>query len=270
MSLRRRLPTAVVLLAVIAAVVQWSPPPVFFGLLQILVVAGLLEFYGLARRRKIEVRPAAGTALALLLQLPWVVPGLKPEMALALGLFGLAMVFLFGVRSLEAVVAFPAAIAVTAFGAVYIGFTMGYVYGLRLEHGPSALYFFLAVIVIGDTGAMLIGKLFGRRKMAPWASPNKTWEGAVGGFVLSVAAAVGAGAVLFAAGSPAVHALAGALLGLVSQAGDPVESLFKRAAGVKDSSGLLPGHGGFLDRLDGYLLAAPAFYYFLCLAWGRP
>ncbi|MBM3311556.1 MAG: hypothetical protein FJY80_08620, partial [Candidatus Aminicenantes bacterium] len=143
MSLKRRLPTAVVLLALIVAVVQWAPPAVFFGLLQVFVIAGLLEFYNLARRRKVRVYRAAGVAVALLLQLPWVVRSFKPEMALFLGFFALAMTYLFGVRSLEDVVAFPSAIALTFFGAVFVGFTMGYVYGLRAIFGPPALYFFL-------------------------------------------------------------------------------------------------------------------------------
>jgi len=263
MSLRRRLPTAVILLAVLLAVIQWASPLVFFAVLQLFVVAGLLEFYGLARRRKVRAMTVAGIAFALLLEIPWVVPEMRPEMALFLGLFGLGVVFLIGVRSLESVIAYPSAIALTFFGAVYVGFTLGYVYGLRWEYGPFALYFFLAVIVVGDSGAMLFGKLFGRRKMTPWASPNKTWAGGVGGLLGSVVAAAGAGALFIKNFPLPVHILGGVLLSLVSQVGDPVESLFKRAAGVKDSSSLLPGHGGFLDRMDSYLLAAPAYYYFL-------
>jgi phosphatidate cytidylyltransferase len=263
MSLRRRLPTAVILLVLIGAVVQWAPPAVFFVLLQVFVVAALLEFYGLARRRKVRVYRTAGIAVALLLELPWVIPDLMPDMALFLGLLGLGMAYLFGVRSVEDVVGFPSAIALTFFGAVFIGFTMGYVYGLRADFGPPALYFFLSVIIVGDSGAMLFGKLLGRRKMAPWASPNKTWEGALGGLLASAAAAAGAGALFFNGKLDPAHLLGGVLLGIVSQASDPVESLFKRAAGVKDSSNLLPGHGGFLDRMDSYLLAAPFFYYYL-------
>jgi phosphatidate cytidylyltransferase len=267
MSLRRRLPTAVILMAALVAALEWAPPLAFFALLQIFVLAGLLEFYGLAKRRKIDVRPVPGLALALLLQLPWVVPGLTPGMALFGGLFGLAAYFLAAVRSVEGVMAFPSSLAMTSFGAVYIGFTMGYMYALRAIHGTPALYFLFIVIILGDSGAMLWGKLLGRHKMTKFASPNKTWEGALGGLVFAAAGALVARAIFLKDVGPAAAALGGLFVHAVAQVSDPVESLFKRAAGVKDSSSLLPGHGGFLDRLDSYLLAAPFFFYYLEFFW---
>ena len=99
------------------------------------------------------------------------------------------------------------------------------------------------------------------------ASPNKSWEGSVGGFLFAVAGAVLARYVLL----PQVPLLTAALTGLVvdaaAQVSDPLESLFKRAVGVKDSSNSLPGHGGFLDRIDSLLLASPFFYYFIGYFW---
>ncbi len=103
--------------------------------------------------------------------------------------------------------------------------------------------------------------------MTPLASPHKTWEGGAGGLLFAALAAL-AVRTLFLPQVPLFLALlCGVLVHAAAQLSDPLESLFKRAAGVKDSSNLLPGHGGFLDRLDSLLLAAPFFYYFVFLFW---
>ena len=116
-----------------------------------------------------------------------------------------------------------------------------------------------------DTGAYLVGRAIGRRPMAPSISPNKTWEGAAGGFLAAIAAAVlldyllnlGLARDQWNWQAP----LIGATVGLVAQAGDLLESRLKRLSQVKDSGGLMPGHGGLLDRLDSLLLTLPAAYY---------
>jgi phosphatidate cytidylyltransferase len=116
-----------------------------------------------------------------------------------------------------------------------------------------------------DTGAFAVGKLIGRHKMAPRISPHKTWEGAVGGYVAGVAACFGLNA-LFDTGVPATTLVHLALaLPVFAEVGDLFESWMKRRMGVKDASGLLPGHGGFLDRLDSLLFVMPLVYLFLRL-----
>lgn len=124
-------------------------------------------------------------------------------------------------------------------------------------YGPQWLVFLLALVWAADVGAYFAGRAFGRHKLAPQVSPGKTWEGLAGGLVLALLVG-GAGAWWFAAPLPGVLALV-ALAALASVVGDLTESLFKRRAGVKDSSSLLPGHGGVLDRLDSLLAAAPLF-----------
>lgn len=121
--------------------------------------------------------------------------------------------------------------------------------------GPALL----AVLPVwaGDTAAIFAGRAWGKRKLAPTISPNKTVEGAVAGFLASVLIGCAAGLWLNL-GGPAFGAAAGAAAGLFGQAGDLLESALKRAAGVKDSGALFPGHGGVLDRLDSMLLATPA------------
>src|SRR4030042_1785065 len=103
--------------------------------------------------------------------------------------------------------------------------------------------------------------------MTPPASPNKTREGSVGGIRLAVLAALAARQLWFPEVGLAPALVCGALVHAAAQVSDPLESLFKRAVGVKDSSNFLPGHGGFLDRIDSFLLAAPFFYYFVKFFW---
>jgi phosphatidate cytidylyltransferase len=108
-----------------------------------------------------------------------------------------------------------------------------------------------------DIGAFFVGRRFGRLKLAPRVSPAKTWEGASGGIV-TVALVAWAGSMYFRL--PALPSVAfGCAVGIISMVGDLVESMFKRAAGLKDSGTLLPGHGGMLDRIDSVTAAAPLY-----------
>jgi phosphatidate cytidylyltransferase len=144
---------------------------------------------------------------------------------------------------------------------------MNFLFWITLERGVYPFYFLCAVIFLGDSGGYLFGKLLGRHKMTPLASPNKTWEGSAGGILFAVLGALAARQILLREIDLATALLCGALVHAAAQVSDPLESLFKRAAGVKDSSNFLPGHGGFLDRVDSFLLAAPAFYYFTKFFW---
>lgn len=116
----------------------------------------------------------------------------------------------------------------------------------------------LAIVAIGDTVAYFAGRAFGRHLLAPRVSPKKTWEGSVAGFAGSLLVTAAWCQARLGETPPALLALA-AVTAVVAQLGDLVESLFKRGAGVKDSASVLPGHGGFYDRLDAMLLAAPTF-----------
>lgn len=146
---------------------------------------------------------------------------------------------------------------------LYVALPLGAIAWMRIEFGPWTVAFLLALVATSDTMQYFCGRAFGRRKLAPLVSPGKTVEGAVGG---GVAAAV-VGAVLAPMWLPGISIPVGALLGVwlcgFGIAGDLFESLLKRSAGVKDSSTLIPGHGGLLDRIDAHLFAAPAFVLFL-------
>lgn len=133
----------------------------------------------------------------------------------------------------------------------------------RRPAGNMWVLFLLCVIFASDTGAFYFGSFFGKRPLHRSASPNKTWEGALGGMLCSLAPVY-----LFQAflhpGKTSIFFLA-LILGIVGQIGDLAESLVKRACGVKDSGGILPGHGGILDRIDGLLFATPALFVYLAI-----
>ncbi|MFZ2873053.1 MAG: phosphatidate cytidylyltransferase [Phycisphaerales bacterium] len=147
----------------------------------------------------------------------------------------------------------------------YLGLAFGFLLAIRAEHSAWVLLWVLLVTKSCDIGAYFTGKSIGRRKLIPWLSPGKTWEGLGGGMVLSAAAGAGGLAMLGAwAGVEApplwMGAACGAVLGLVGQAGDLAESMMKRDAGIKDSGSILPGFGGMLDVLDSPIFVAPVAY----------
>jgi phosphatidate cytidylyltransferase len=133
------------------------------------------------------------------------------------------------------------------------------------ELNPHWLMYGLMLNWVGDTGAYFVGRKLGRHKLAPRVSPNKSWEGAFASVIVS--ALVGGVYLLrFIPGITVPHALAITILAnLAGQVGDLAESAMKRGAGVKDSGTILPGHGGFLDRVDSTLFALPVIYAYLLL-----
>ena len=153
----------------------------------------------------------------------------------------------------------------TLFAPLYLGLPLGALAAIRADwSGGSreALLLLLAVIVVSDSAQYYTGRAFGRRPLSPTISPKKTVEGAVGGVVFGTIAMAAGGAFVFA--TPIwLLALLGAAVSLLGIVGDLFESLLKRSAGVKDSSNLIPGHGGVLDRIDSWLFAAPVYYVFV-------
>lgn len=266
MSLKQRTGTALILLICLVALIQWAPRVVFFLFLQLIILAALLEFYNLARRRRLAAQPGLGIVVAIVVGLSFYSPEKLPlALALLIALILLAAYFLITIKSIEKIINFPAAAAVTFLGPFYISFPLNFFHWLRSDYRPTVVYFLLAVIFLGDTGAYLVGQKWGRHPLASLASPRKTVEGAVAGLVW---AAAGAFLVRFLLWPNLAYGLAlslGLLTHAAAQLADPFESLFKRAAGVKDSSHLLPGHGGFLDRVDSLLLATPVYYFLLKL-----
>jgi phosphatidate cytidylyltransferase len=234
----------------------------------IIVLIATYEFMTLGRSRpELEVLPTvllAGYCHLLMNQS-------KPGMAASLAAIPFVLV-LFGkiIRGNPAGSMLRASRSAAA--VLYISWLLGHLYLIRSIHGPLAAWEIdgwrlaampIVLTWIVDTGAYAIGRLFGRRPLVPTVSPNKTWEGAIGGFVFGV----GGGAVASLIGfvPAAVGVTVGAFAGSFGQLGDLSESMLKREAGVKDSSSLIPGHGGVLDRFDSMLINVPGTYYLLTL-----
>jgi phosphatidate cytidylyltransferase len=155
-------------------------------------------------------------------------------------------------------------VGASLFSIVYLGVPLGALAALRMApDGPQKLLLLMAVIVISDSAQYYTGRSLGRRPLAPAISPKKTREGAVGGLVFGTASFVVGARWVFPATPMLLLALVGATIAAAGMIGDLFESLLKRSAGVKDSSHLIPGHGGVLDRLDSWLFAAPVYYVFV-------
>ena len=158
----------------------------------------------------------------------------------------------------------------TVFGAVYIGWLLGYAIWLQGRvDGPQLVLFLVGVTWAGESAAYLVGSSVGRHKLAAILSPRKTLEGAIAQVIVSVAAALALSAWLLPGCGLAGAAGAGIVLGVTGQVGDLAESAIKRSIGTKDTGGLIPGHGGMLDRIDSLLFNAPALYLYSLYAWCR-
>jgi phosphatidate cytidylyltransferase len=152
----------------------------------------------------------------------------------------------------------------TLFTVLYVGLLLSFLGLIReFPHGWQWLLMALAVTFAADTGAFFAGRFFGQIKLAPLISPGKTVEGVFGGLLLALGVAFFFKAVIFPEMTVVDGLWVGGIAGLVGPVGDLAESLLKRSVGVKDSSNLLPGHGGFLDRVDALLFTAPAVYWYL-------
>lgn len=266
-TLSTRVLTSVVGFAIVSVIVWigwWAMLPA----LVFLSVMGLYEYIRMLDRNDIDVRRASlgvfGAALIVASlpmwpQTPW--PGgswREVVMTVAVAYLLVMEVVRPGERPLERIV-------YSVFGLLYIPWLLGYFLLLRYSPDASAglLYFALPLLATfaADIGGFFGGYHFGRRKLAPEVSPAKTVEGAIGGLLASFLLVLVISSLT--RWSPLESLLYAVLVASASQLGDLAESLIKRALKTKDSGTSLPGHGGFLDRIDSLLFAVPATYLFL-------
>ncbi len=255
----KRLLSAALLIPIVLYAVFWGHPLVLLAVISAVALlcqyeyAGLVEHYGIQSPGPL----AYGAGLLLLL-----LPGQELAVLVAATLLALTI----STMGADLAKGLPRAAALV-FGVIYI---FGcFKFGVRLlKLNPHWLMFALALNWIGDTAAYYVGRAFGRHKMAPRVSPKKTWEGAAASLVASVVF----GVFYLPHFIPTVTPLAAGLVALAGnvagQLGDLAESALKRGAKVKDSSALLPGHGGWLDRVDSSLFSMPVVYAFVRL-WFR-
>ena len=268
----RTLSGAVLTIVVVGAVLlsQWS----FIALLLVILIGGMWEFYRLARREDtIPLRwlgLAGGVALlaaSTLLVFTWTDSSLL--VCLLLFLFFMLLIPMMFVCELFLKRQRPAAdIGVTLAGIFYVALPLSMFLLLPIQidgsvWNPWVILFYIFIIWTNDICAYLVGMTLGRHRLYPRISPNKSWEGFFGGIV----GAIGMG-LLAAWIMEADYLLWGVLAAIAAMSGvlgDLIESMFKRAAGVKDSGNILPGHGGWLDRFDALIFSVPFVFVFLIL-----
>lgn len=261
-GLATRIGSALVL-APLALFLVYAGPPYFTILVLLAALAMSSEWVRLCATGSV-VLPMTGVALTA---------GLAVVLA-GLGQFGWALAVIGIGAAALGVLLFLVARSGMAFwmaaGAVYVALPCVAIVWLRGADVPGrdAMFWLLAVVWGMDIGAYAVGKTIGGPKLAPRISPKKTWSGLIGGTVCSVAAATAVAMALDAAmGDTAILAAGAAVLGVLSQGGDLLESAIKRHFGAKDAGQLIPGHGGVLDRVDG-LVAAAVVMAAYCLATG--
>jgi len=256
-GLRQRVVTGLLLAGFVIAILLLMPPAVAVAAVLLVVAAGAWEWAGFAGLVAPAARLGYMVAIGLAVGVAWRLTTSPPALAAFLAATAAWWVAAFVWLWVAPARGGPRAAALAGF-AVLVPAAVGISRLVEIDDGGQVLLLFLLVLIAAaDIGAYFGGRALGRRKLAPRVSPGKTWEGFAAGMLAAMLAA-GAGAVLF--GQPLVPWLAVcAVVALVSVVGDLAESMFKRRAGLKDSSALLPGHGGVLDRVDSLTAAGPVF-----------
>ncbi|MBW1996719.1 MAG: phosphatidate cytidylyltransferase [Deltaproteobacteria bacterium] len=267
MHLKRWL-TAIIAIPLVLYLLGPAPRWAFQHFLFLVSVLGLLEFYRISSPET----PRSLRVVSLILAYPLFYfisrgPLVMILPAASLWVMVPAILFLFLYRSQRANAS--EGIGKMLFGFFYVCLPLSLLIFIeRYPRGELWIVFLLCVVFSTDTGAYYAGRFLGRHRLYPSISPGKTWEGAVGGFLAGILAAVLVSRILPPFELEISMIGLAAVLSILSQIGDLVESMIKRNHGVKDSGSILPGHGGILDRIDGLLFAIPVLYFFL--AWYLP
>jgi phosphatidate cytidylyltransferase len=255
-------------LVVVAVSVVWlAPPGLFFVVAEVLLLLAFTEYRRLADAVGLPVPAVAGGIATLAASIGvsswrWIddtVVGMAVALDAALmsAMIVLAALALASWRGDRDAIGRASA---ATFPLLYLGLPIGALIAIRQMKGPQGLFLLMLTVIVSDTSQYYTGRLFGRRLLAPAVSPNKTIEGAIGGFVFGTLLMAALGHWWLPAVPLLVRMALGATVVALGIVGDLFESMLKRSAGVKDSSTLIPGHGGVLDRIDALLFAAPVYY----------
>lgn len=264
--LKKRLLTGAIAIPAICLLIGYGPEPTLFIMVLIAVALGLHEFYALLLPDNKPHERAIGIILGMVLAcLIYVGNTSYSHALLCFSVIFLCLLYMLKSRDFSLGVS---KIALTLFGILYIGFLLSYVTLIdKSTPGKQWLFFLVSTVWAADIGGFFAGSLVGRHKLYPKVSPNKTIEGIGGGVFGAIAVALVFRKLFFPVLDVSDCVVLGSSLALFGQMGDFAESMIKRSANVKDSSSLIPGHGGVLDRLDSFLFSAPFLYYYIC--WGR-
>ncbi len=267
-TLRKRIVTALILGAVLLVVLLALAPWVTVAMVTMVVLAGAWEWSGFLRLTRPLLRATYVVLVALLIFGAWRLAALAHGAALVMRiavlwwLVALAWVALAPQRATAVTAALAGVLALVPMWLAVVCLRLGG------STGAQWVVFTLILVFAADIGAYFGGRLYGRVKLAPQVSPGKTWEGVLGGMVLSGAWAFG-GSLWFHLPWASFVPLCLAAVAF-SIVGDLTESMLKRFAGLKDSGSLLPGHGGMMDRIDSITAAAPVMLYGLTLMGVAP
>ena len=255
-----RVLSALVLLPLVVGIVWFLPPVATLVLATITAVLAFVEYAGVvAAVDRAVPRLVSGAAVA------------AACICVGGGYFSVETVLMSAVIAVGALAVAsgspdPAtlrSVAASILPIAYIGLPLGAIAAVRTLAGREAVLLMMATIVVSDSAQYYCGRAFGRRPLAPAISPKKTREGALGGLLFGTAAMVVGGTWVFPDAPVLLLVLVSAAVTVLGMVGDLFESMLKRSAGVKDSSHLIPGHGGVLDRIDSWLFAAPVYYVFV-------
>jgi phosphatidate cytidylyltransferase len=258
--LSTRIFTAAILACILLAGLFLLPPPWAVLAIGAAFTIGAWEWAGFGALRGTGARTAYAAGVALLLVLAWRWTAYPKHLLLLLSAacawWAIALLWLsWGPPRHHPTLALVCGLPVLV--PAFIALARLQVATQGFAGGPQMVLWLVLMVIAADVGAYFAGRSLGRRKLAPRVSPGKTWEGAMGGLSM-VALVAWAGAAHFGL-PPLAVVVFGCAVGVFSIIGDLTESMFKRAAGLKDSGALLPGHGGLLDRIDSVTAAAPLY-----------
>ena len=254
-------------LLIFAVAVVWvAPEPLFFAVAELLLVLGFVEYGRLAAAGGLAVPAIPAGAAAMLTCAAFAKLPFSGFSSVPIDVVLMSALVALGALTLTRWRGGPDALGVAAaslFPSLYLGLPLGAMIAIRETRGREALFLLMLTVVVSDTAQYYTGRAFGRRLLAPTISPKKTVAGAVGGFVFGGVVLAVLGIWWLPTVPVALRAALGVTIVALGIAGDLFESMLKRSAGVKDSSALIPGHGGILDRIDALLFAAPVYYVVL-------
>ncbi len=272
-NLAMRVVVAIVAIPLLVAACYFGGP-YFFLFTTALIIFSINEFYTLAHSKGIEPAAVLGITSAGILNAIVYSSGIQDAFEFLVVIIVFALLYELARKRTEGVSGVFTNAGTTITGIVYIGLFGSLLTAISKRVGLESVFpsdrdagifiiSILATIWICDSAAYFVGRAVGKHKMSKFVSPNKSWEGAVAGLIFAVAAAAAARYIALPYLDIRVALAMGAIVGTFGQAGDFVESLFKRDAGAKDSSSIIPGHGGVFDRFDSLLFSAPIIYLML-------
>lgn len=254
-------------LIVLTVVVVWLASPFVFWLAgEALLLLAFSEYVGLARQCGLSVPAVAAGGAAALTCAAFMRLAADTAVGTPLDIVLMSALVALGALALPRWQGGSDAIpqvAASLFPSLYLGLPIGALVAVREAAGREAVFLLMLTVMVSDTAQYYTGRAFGRRPLAPAISPKKTIEGALGGVAFGAAVLTIVGRWWLPSVPAALRVVLGAAIVALGIVGDLFESMLKRSAGVKDSSSLIPGHGGVLDRIDALLFAAPVYYVVL-------